>query len=62
MTRFNPDSSSDDADLPSDEELQLDVTHEEMMAILQEAREGVEWMNAAERALQNTTCYPLDDQ
>lgn len=62
MTRFNPGSSSDDADLPSDEELQLDVTPEEMMAILQEAREGVEWMNAAERALQNTTDHPFENQ
>lgn len=62
MTRFNPDSSSDDADLPSDEELQLHVTPDEMTAILQEAREEVEWMNAAERALQNTTNHPVEDQ
>jgi hypothetical protein len=62
MTRFDPDSSFDDADAPSDEDLQLDVTDEEMTAILQEAREETEWMNAAERALQKTANHPLEDQ
>ena len=62
MTRFNPDSSPDDVDMPADEELKLDVMHEEMTAILQEAREEVEWKNAAEHALQNTTNHPVEDQ
>lgn len=61
MKRLDPHWPFDDMDFPSDDDLDIDVSDEQLTAYLREDRRQAEWINAAERALQNTTSHPFDD-